>query len=225
MSASAPPSCTPAPVSPSARSSAATGPSSWRAPTTTGSTIPIYRKAPRFKAMGLIPLQEPAEAVIELQAHRARLGLLRRHAALYRRQYAASGFARNIGRSTAKPNGWAAPSRSTAAPTKNVDGRPESLRAGQRPRPSHEPDDLLSPASSSTASSINFPALRIGFMEAGSAWLLTCMERFTGSWESHVQYDPRGRFLQLQERRKDHRLHSTATSTRDASSSAAKAKS
>jgi len=23
------------------------------------------------------------------------------------------------------------------------------------------------------------------------------MERFTGSWASHVQYDPRGRFLQL----------------------------
>jgi len=42
-----------------------------------------------------------------------------------------------------------------------------------------------------------YPGLRIGFMEAGSAWLLTCMERFTGSWESHVQYDPRGRFLQL----------------------------
>jgi hypothetical protein len=34
-------------------------------------------------------------------------------------------------------------------------------------------------------------------MEAGCAWLLTCMERFTGSWESHVQYDPRNRFLQL----------------------------
>jgi predicted TIM-barrel fold metal-dependent hydrolase len=42
-----------------------------------------------------------------------------------------------------------------------------------------------------------FPGLRIGFMEAGCAWLLTCMERFTGSWESHVQYDPRSRFLQL----------------------------
>ncbi len=42
-----------------------------------------------------------------------------------------------------------------------------------------------------------FPGLRIGFMEAGCAWLLTCMERFTGSWASHVQFDPRGRFLQL----------------------------
>ena len=42
-----------------------------------------------------------------------------------------------------------------------------------------------------------FPGLRIGFMEAGCAWLLTCLERFTGSWESHIQYDPRGRFLRL----------------------------
>ena len=42
-----------------------------------------------------------------------------------------------------------------------------------------------------------WPGLKIGFMEAGSAWLLNCMERFSGSWASHVQYDPRGRFLQL----------------------------
>jgi len=47
-----------------------------------------------------------------------------------------------------------------------------------------------------------FPGRRFGFMEAGCAWLLTCMERFTGSWESHVQYDPRGRFLQLKKSEK-----------------------
>jgi predicted TIM-barrel fold metal-dependent hydrolase len=44
-----------------------------------------------------------------------------------------------------------------------------------------------------------YPNVKIGFMEAGCGWLLTCMERFTGSWASHIQYDPRGRFLQLQE--------------------------
>jgi uncharacterized protein len=44
-----------------------------------------------------------------------------------------------------------------------------------------------------------FPGVRIGFLEAGCAWLLTCMERFTRSWASHVQYDPRGRFLKLRE--------------------------
>ena len=52
-----------------------------------------------------------------------------------------------------------------------------------------------------------FPGLRIGFMEAGRAWLLTCMERFTGSWESHVQYDPARPFLTAQERREDQGLY------------------
>jgi predicted TIM-barrel fold metal-dependent hydrolase len=44
-----------------------------------------------------------------------------------------------------------------------------------------------------------FPGVRIGFLEAGCAWVLTCMERFTRSWASHVQYDPRGRFLKLRD--------------------------
>ena len=42
-----------------------------------------------------------------------------------------------------------------------------------------------------------YPGVKIGFMEAGAAWLLTCMERFNGSWASHIQYDPRGRFLNI----------------------------
>ena len=42
-----------------------------------------------------------------------------------------------------------------------------------------------------------FPGVRIGFLEAGCSWVLTCIERFTRSWASHVQYDPRGRFLKL----------------------------
>jgi uncharacterized protein len=42
-----------------------------------------------------------------------------------------------------------------------------------------------------------YPGVKIGFLEGGCAWLMTCMERFTSAWETHVQYDPRGRFLQL----------------------------
>jgi predicted TIM-barrel fold metal-dependent hydrolase len=45
-----------------------------------------------------------------------------------------------------------------------------------------------------------YPGVKIGFMEAGCGWLLTCMERFTSAWASHVQYDPRGRFLQIAEK-------------------------
>jgi hypothetical protein len=36
-------------------------------------------------------------------------------------------------------------------------------------------------------------------MEAGSGWFVNCIERFERSWNSHVQYDPRGRFLKLRE--------------------------
>jgi predicted TIM-barrel fold metal-dependent hydrolase len=42
-----------------------------------------------------------------------------------------------------------------------------------------------------------YPAVRFGFMEAGSGWFVNCIERFERAWNSHVQYDPRGRFLKL----------------------------
>jgi uncharacterized protein len=42
-----------------------------------------------------------------------------------------------------------------------------------------------------------FPNMRVGFMEGGVAWLQTCLERFDRGWETHIQYDPRGEFIQL----------------------------
>jgi predicted TIM-barrel fold metal-dependent hydrolase len=42
-----------------------------------------------------------------------------------------------------------------------------------------------------------FPNVRVGFLEAGVAWLLLCLERFDRSWETHVQYDPQGNYLRL----------------------------
>ena len=43
-----------------------------------------------------------------------------------------------------------------------------------------------------------FPDVRFGFLEGGVAWLLACLERFDRSYETHIEYDPRGEFLQLQ---------------------------
>jgi len=43
-----------------------------------------------------------------------------------------------------------------------------------------------------------FPRLRIGFMEAGVLWLMTCLERFDRGWETHIPYDPSGAYLQLE---------------------------
>ena len=45
-----------------------------------------------------------------------------------------------------------------------------------------------------------YPKVRFGFMEAGSGWFVNCIERFERAWNSHVQYDPRGRFLKLREK-------------------------
>ena len=42
-----------------------------------------------------------------------------------------------------------------------------------------------------------FPNVRFGFMEGGLAWLLMCLERFDRSYETHIQYDPEGQYLQL----------------------------
>src|SRR5919205_373812 len=117
-------------------------------------------KSGRFKAMGLIPLQEPVEAVAELRRIVRDLGFGGAHEGLLMDDF------------------------SPYAPI-NALGHP----MGQM---------ICFAGIVFNGVFDKFPGLRIGFMEAGSAWLLTCMERFTGSWESHVQFDPRGRFLQLQ---------------------------
>ena len=45
-----------------------------------------------------------------------------------------------------------------------------------------------------------YPKVRFGFMEAGAGWFVNCIERSERAWNSHVQYDPRGRFLKLREK-------------------------
>jgi predicted TIM-barrel fold metal-dependent hydrolase len=44
-----------------------------------------------------------------------------------------------------------------------------------------------------------FPNVRWAFLEGGVAWLLVALERFDRSWETHVDYNPRGELIQLRE--------------------------
>ena len=44
-----------------------------------------------------------------------------------------------------------------------------------------------------------YPNARWGFLEGGISWLLLCLERFDRSWETHINIDPRGELIQLQE--------------------------
>jgi len=42
-----------------------------------------------------------------------------------------------------------------------------------------------------------FQNIKFGFLEGGVAWLLFCLERFDGSYESHVMRDLRGSYLKV----------------------------
>ena len=47
-----------------------------------------------------------------------------------------------------------------------------------------------------------YPNVKFGFLEGGIAWMLVCLERFDRSWETHIQHDPRKRFLELRPKEK-----------------------
>ena len=55
-----------------------------------------------------------------------------------------------------------------------------------------------------------FPNLRIGFMEGGVSWLQMCIERFERSWETHIQYDGRQEYIQLEPGDYCKRIHRAA---------------
>ena len=67
-----------------------------------------------------------------------------------------------------------------------------------------------------------YPQVRFGFMEAGAGWFVNCIERFERAWNSHVQYDPRGRFSKCATRNRSP-IISDGMSTRTASLSVSRA--
>jgi predicted TIM-barrel fold metal-dependent hydrolase len=153
-------------------------------------------KSRRFRAMGLIPLQEPKEAVIELRRMVQELGMCgamlpstganmphlgsEQFWPIYQE---AERLGCAIGIHGGAHENMAMDDMSPYAPV-NALGHP----FGQ----------MINFAGIVFNGIFDkFPGVRIGFLEAGCAWLLTCLERFTRSWASHVQYDPRGRFLKL----------------------------
>ncbi len=153
-------------------------------------------KSVRFKAMGLIPLQEPVEAVAELRrivrdlgfcgAMLPSMGANMPHLGS-EKYWPIYAEAERLGCALAihggSHEGLLMDDMSPYAPV-NALGHP----MGQM---------ICFAGIIFNGIFDKFPGLRVGFMEAGSAWLLTCMERFAGSWSSHVQYDPRRRFLEL----------------------------
>ena len=152
----------------------------------------------RFRAMGLIPLQDPKEAVTELRRIVSELGMCgamlpstaANNSHLGAEQFwpiyeEAERLGCAIGIHGGAHEGMLMDDMNPYAPV-NALGHP----FGQ----------MVSFAGIVFNGIFDkYPGVRIGFLEAGCGWLLTCLERFARSWSSHVQYDPRGRFLKLKE--------------------------
>ena len=154
-------------------------------------------RSPRFQCLGLIPLQEPDEAVAELRRVVTELGFCgalipstgfkghlggKEYWPIYRE-------ADRLGCCLAIHGGaheglgmdWLTP----FAPV-NALGHPFGLMVAFAGIVFNGIFD-------------KFPNARIGFMEGGASWLQMCMERFERAWETHIQYDPKGEYIQLRD--------------------------
>jgi predicted TIM-barrel fold metal-dependent hydrolase len=158
-------------------------------------------KNARFQALGLIPLQDPGEAVKELRRIVKELGFCG--------AMLPSTGAMQLQNHLGDERYW---------PIYDEANRLECAIAIHGGVHDHMGLDDMSPYAPVNAlghpfgQMVNFagivfngvfdryPRVRFGFMEAGSAWLINCIERFERSWKSHVQYDPRERFLKLRDK-------------------------
>jgi len=156
------------------------------------------QRSPRFKAMGLIPLQEPQEAAAELRRIVKDLGMSgamlpstgvgqahlgdSRYWPVYE---AASELKCAIGIHGGAHEGLGMDDLSPYAPVNGL-GHPFGQMVAFAGMVFNGVFD-------------KYPDASYGFMEAGSGWLLTCYERFSIAHKSHVQYDPRGRFFDIRE--------------------------
>jgi uncharacterized protein len=154
------------------------------------------KKSPRFYGLGLIPLQEPEEAVKELRRIVTELGFC---GAII----PSTGFKGHLG----SKEYWSvyAEADRLGCCLAIHGGAHENLGmdylAPYAPvNGLGHPFGLMIAFGSIIFNGIldKFLRVRIGFMEGGVSWLQTCLERFDRSWETHVQHDSRKECIQLE---------------------------
>ncbi|HXG50301.1 MAG TPA: amidohydrolase family protein [candidate division Zixibacteria bacterium] len=158
------------------------------------------KKSPRFQAMALVPLQEPEAAVEELRRAVRELGMCGA-------MLPSTGIQAHLGDPRYWPIYEEADRLGCAIGIHG--GAHENLGLDDLTpyAPVHALGHPFGQMISFAGIVFNgvldrFPNARFGFMEGGVAWLLLCLERFDRSWETHVQHDPRGRFLRLRPKEK-----------------------
>jgi predicted TIM-barrel fold metal-dependent hydrolase len=153
------------------------------------------KKSPRFQGLGLIPLQEPAEAVKELRRIVEKLGFCGA-------MLASTGHTGHLGGKEYWPIYEEAHRLGCCLAIHG--GAHESLGMDYLTpyAPINglgHPFGLMVAFAGILFNGIfqKYPNARIGFMEGGVSWFQTCIERFDRGWETHIAYDPRNEFIQL----------------------------
>lgn len=153
------------------------------------------KRSPRFKGMALIPLQEPEAAAEELRRAVKELGMCGA-------MLPSTGIQSHLGHKRYWPIYEEANRLGCCIGVHG--GAHENLGLDDMSpyAPVHALGHPFGQMISFAAIIFNgicdrFPQVRFGFLEAGVAWLLICLERFDRSYETHVQHDPRRQFLRL----------------------------
>lgn len=153
-------------------------------------------RSDRFKGMGLIPLQDPNEAAIELERIVTDLGMCGAMLPSTGAAQAHLGDARyGPVYEVADRLGCALGIHGGAHENMGLDDMSPYAPVNALGHPFGQMVNFAGILFNGIFD--KYPNARFGFMEAGSGWLLTCYERFDGSYASHLPYDPRGRFVQL----------------------------
>lgn len=153
-------------------------------------------KNARFKAMALIPLQDPYAAAAELRHAVSDLGM-------YGAMLPSTGIQVNLGREFYWPIYEEANRLRCCLAIHGGAHANLGLDDLNPYAPVHALGHPFGQMICFAAIVFNglcdkFSCVRFGFLEGGVAWFLTCLERFDRSYETHIQYDPRGEFLQLE---------------------------
>ena len=153
------------------------------------------KRSPRFMGVGLIPMQEPEAAVLELRRVVEELGMA--GAMLPSR-----GLPNHLGAKEYWPV-YAEADRLGCALA--VHGGSHSGLGFDHMNvypPVHalgHPVGLMAAFGGVVFNGVldKFPNARWGFLEGGVAWFLLCLERFDRSYETHIHEDPRGELIRL----------------------------
>ncbi len=150
------------------------------------------RRDPRFKAMAIVPMQDPAEAVKELRRAVTELGMIGA-------MLPSNGLPQPLGSKPYWPV-WEEANRLGCCIA--VHGGCHD-RFGMDHMNAYIPVHALGHPWGITINCANilyngifdrFPRVRIAFLEGGVAWLLLLLERLHASHETHFQYVPPGEF-------------------------------